>query len=130
MKNELSQRIKQARTEIGISQAELARRLNISRASVSIWESGGNVSQENILKLSDVLKVKPEWLQYGIETRNEVDIELLTRCIVEAGQATGEIGLDLDEYQQARLVAYLYNESVRGVTPNRSRIADLIKVMH
>ena len=105
----LSSRIKKARIKAGISQAELARRMNISRASVSIWESGGNVSQENILKLSSLLRVTPEWLQYDVSARPEVDVEMLKDCLVKTELMSKKLNVDLNQDQQARLAAYLYN---------------------
>ncbi len=125
----LSSRIKKARVKSGISQAELARRMDISRASVSIWESGGNVSQENILKLSNLLRVTPEWLQYDVSARPEVDVEMLKDCLVKTELMSKKLNVDLNEDQQARLAAYLYTEELRGAEPDEKRVSDLIRIL-
>lgn len=125
----LSSRIKKARVKAGISQAELARRMAISRASVSIWESGGNVSQENILKLSSLLRVTPEWLQYDVSARPEVDVEMLKDCLIKTELMSKKLNVDLNQDQQARLAAYLYTEELRGAEPDEKRVSDLIRIL-
>jgi len=125
----LSSRIKKARIKAGISQAELARRMDISRASVSIWESGGNVSQDNIIKLASILKVTPEWLQYDVSARPEVDVEMLKECLVKTEHMSRKLGVNLNQDQQARLAAYLYTEELRGSEPDEKRISDLIRIL-
>ena len=125
----LSGRIKTARTKSGISQAELARRMNISRASVSIWESGGNVSQDNIIKLAGLLKVTPEWLQYDVSARPEVDVEMLKNCLIKTELMSEKLDVELNQDQQARLAAYLYTEELRGEDPDENRISDLIRIL-
>ncbi|NOY66714.1 MAG: helix-turn-helix transcriptional regulator [Gammaproteobacteria bacterium] len=128
-KEGLSSRIKAARVKSGISQAELARRMDISRASVSIWESGGNVSQDNIVKLASLLKVTPEWLQYDVSARPEVDVEMLKNCLIKTELMSKKLDADLNQDQQARLAAYLYTEELRGTEPDENRISDLIRIM-
>lgn len=125
----LSSRIKSARMKSGISQAELARRMDISRASVSIWESGGNVSQENIIKLSGLLKVTPEWLQYDVSAKPEVDVEMLKNCLIKTEFVSKKLNVGLNQDQQARLAAYLYTEELRGAEPDDKRISDLISIL-
>lgn len=125
----LSSRIKKARVKAGISQAELARRMDISRASVSIWESGGNVSQENIIKLSNLLRVTPEWLQYDVSARPEVDVEMLKDCLIKTELMSKKLNVDLNQDQQARLAAYLYTEELRGAEPDEKRVSDLIRIL-
>jgi transcriptional regulator with XRE-family HTH domain len=129
MKTSLSQRIKQARLKAGISQAELARRMNISRASVSIWESGGNVSQDNIVRLSKLLRVTPEWLQYEVGARPEVDIAILKDCLVKVDKVSEKMKQKLSRDQYARITAYLYTDELRGSTLDDKKIADLIKTV-
>lgn len=127
MKTSLSQRITQARLKAGITQAELARRMNISRASVSIWESGGNVSQENILRLAKLLRVTPEWLQYEVGAKPEVDVAMLKDCLVKAEKVADKNKLKMNRDQHARVSAYLYSDELRGNSLDEKKIVDLIK---
>ncbi len=126
----IGQRIKQARQKLSLTQAELARRLDISRASVSIWESGGNVSQENVLKLTKILRVRPEWLQYGVEARPDVDVDLLTQCLDKARTAAGKSDVALNSDLEARLVACLYADASRGISITAPRVMDLLKILN
>ena len=127
MKTSLSQRITQARLKAGITQAELARRMNISRASVSIWESGGNVSQENILRLAKLLRVTPEWLQYEVGAKPEVDVAILKDCLVKAEKVAEKNKIKLTREQHARVSAYLYSDELRGSTLDEKKVLDVIK---
>lgn len=127
MKNSIAQRIKQARLQAGLTQAELARRMGISRTSASIWESGGNVSQENLPRLAKVLKVTPEWLHYGVQ-RDEVDHGVLRQCIALACEVKSNLaGGHLDEDKLSHIVVELYTDGIRGVELCKSRIHELIE---
>ncbi len=63
----LSERIKLALAEQHISQAELARRLGVTRQSVSLWCSSPSMelSASNALRLAQELEVDPYWLVFG-----------------------------------------------------------------
>lgn len=59
----LSERIKAARVALGLSQDELARRVNSTRVSVSGWERDINRPREHLIpKLAQVLKLQPSQL--------------------------------------------------------------------
>lgn len=69
-------RIRQAREAIKISgkpmsQGELARRLRVSRAAVSQWESGNTLSlkHENLMNLAKEVKSSSNYLLHGIESK-------------------------------------------------------------
>jgi phage repressor protein C with HTH and peptisase S24 domain len=63
----LANRIIEARQECSLSKAELARRVGVTRATVSMWESGQieSLKDDNLLSLSDLLDVNPRWLNSG-----------------------------------------------------------------
>lgn len=63
----IGKRIKEAREEICYTQAEVARRLKITRASVSVWESGGNITDKNLNALSLLFDTHPAFLRYGCD---------------------------------------------------------------
>jgi len=65
--NTLASRIIEARGELDISKAELARRVGVSRATVSMWESGQieSLRDDNLLLLAELLNVSPRWLNSG-----------------------------------------------------------------
>lgn len=61
------ERVTEARIRSGMSQADLARELKISDASISQWESGEikHLRAENLLRLAVALGVDPGWLLHG-----------------------------------------------------------------
>lgn len=125
----IGKRIKQARSKVGITQAELSRRMNITRASVSIWESGGNVSQDNIIKVAKILKVTPEWLQYEVGANRDISVDILKDCLEAASSAVKKMNVSLTSKQQARLVAHLYTDALAEVPITQARTIDLIKII-
>lgn len=63
MQNNLGERIKKYRTERGLTQAQLAKRLYLTPQAVSKWENGLSVPDAEMLKsLAQVLQVTPDML--------------------------------------------------------------------
>lgn len=67
VKMTLHNRIKQAIEESPYKAAEVARKLGVSRASVSLWMNGGTkkVDADNLIALCDLLGINIKWLQNG-----------------------------------------------------------------
>ena len=60
---EIGEKIKRARQEAGITQAELARRLNVTPQTISQYERGLiNPKYETALKFAEALDLQPSWL--------------------------------------------------------------------
>ncbi len=71
--NAVGRNLKKFRFEKGLTQDELARRINVSRQTVSSWETGRNEPDiESLQLLAGVLDVTVEELIYG--KRNAVDL--------------------------------------------------------
>lgn len=68
----LAERLESARAAAGLTQAELSRRVGVSRATVSLWFSGTtkDFSGENLIKAARALKVSVSWLSTGRGKRN------------------------------------------------------------
>lgn len=60
-------RLRKARLKHGLSQAQVATALKVTRSAVSQWErfSGVNPNSNNLRALADLLKVNYEWLATG-----------------------------------------------------------------
>lgn len=55
MSNALGKRIRRAREKEGLTQAKLAEKIGVTSASVSTWEAGGGISENNKKKLEKIL---------------------------------------------------------------------------
>ena len=74
----LCERIRQLRQDRGLSQVDLAKRLNVTKQSVSNWENDNiQPSIEMLQKLSDVFSVSTDYL-LGRENRRYLEISGLT----------------------------------------------------
>ncbi len=69
-------RIKSARKRLSMSQAVLARHINVDQSSIAYWESGRTApKQSRVVELADVLGVTPEWLQFGV-SQSSASVEI------------------------------------------------------
>lgn len=58
----LGKRIKNERLKLGLTQEELAEKVDISKNFMSLIENGKNMSVETLLKISDVFGVSVDYL--------------------------------------------------------------------
>lgn len=126
MRASIGKRIKEARQRVGLTQAEVARRMGISRTSASIWESGGSVSQENIPRLAKVLKVTPEWLHYGVQ-RDAVDTEILKKCLQLAYTAKSRVDGKLNDEIMSNIIVELYTRGSQGIEIDNEKFNELLE---
>ena len=61
----IAYRVKERRIKLGLTQAELARRVGISQQSLQKIEDGKTQNPRKLLNLSRTLNCDPEWLQFG-----------------------------------------------------------------
>ncbi|MFV4846612.1 LexA family protein [Edwardsiella tarda] len=82
MKTEMKDRIRSRRVQLGITQQALAKRLGVSRVSVTKWESGTTKPDgENLHQLASILQVATEWILYGSSSAAPDEIKDDTRVI-------------------------------------------------
>ena len=106
----LRERLRGRRKGLDLTQAELARRLEIDQSTVAKWETGPNAPRTAIMKrLADVLDVSIAWLVAGDETgtppepvmrteaRGEKDLPVLSTTSGE-DEADFKIGAEVHEY--------------------------------
>lgn len=75
----IGSRITRLREQNGMSQSDLARRMNISRASVQSWECGANYpSTENLILLAKIFHVSTDYL-LNISATKTVNIDSYSR---------------------------------------------------
>ena len=76
-KNLVGKNIKKTREEKGLSQEQLAERLNMTRQAVSNWERGKTEPDiETLQRLSEVLEVSVEELIYGEKAKTGMPRDL------------------------------------------------------
>lgn len=74
----ISKNIKLLREQKKMSQADLAKRLGITRSSVNAWEQGISVpSTQYIIELSDLFNVSTDFL-LGVKSSSSISLENLT----------------------------------------------------
>ena len=79
----VADRIKNLREQKGMTQAELAKQLGITRSSVNAWEMGISVpSTQYIVELAGLFKVSTDYL-LGLNTSATVSISGLTEADVQ-----------------------------------------------
>lgn len=70
----IAEKIKTLRTAKGWSQAELARRLGVTRNGINTWEQGlSTPSIANIAELAKIFSVSTDYL-LGVENKSTIDI--------------------------------------------------------
>ncbi len=71
-------RIKSSRENLAVTQAELARKLSVTRACVNAWEMGISIpSSERMVELAEVLNVSTDFL-FGKDDTDTLDLSGLT----------------------------------------------------
>ena len=65
--NTLTERIRTAREQAGLSQTDVAKALRVSASAVNQWEQGlsKNIKLEHFFALANLLKQDPQWLATG-----------------------------------------------------------------
>ena len=79
---EFSERLKDLRKQVGLTQVDVAEKLRISQPAYASWERGvKKPTQENLVKIAQVLNVSVDYLVGNSEEKSdELDnIELLLR---------------------------------------------------
>ena len=71
----IGSRIARLREQNGLSQADLAKRMNISRAGIQSWECGANCpSTDNLISLAKIFHVSTDYL-LDIDAVNTVNLD-------------------------------------------------------
>ena len=87
----ISARIRQLREQYGMTQSELARRLDVTRSSVNAWESGlSNPTTQYVVALTRLFHVSADYL-LGTE-------ESFSLCLTGDSQEEIRLIMDLIRY--------------------------------
>lgn len=105
----ISEKLYQLRTKSGLSQEELAEKVNVSRQSISKWESGSSIpSIDKVLELSRVYGVSTDFLlndeleemptevivgSSKQDTSRKISVETVNEYLLAVGDAARKIAL-------------------------------------
>ena len=62
---DFAKRITQSRQKVGLSQADCARDIGVSRQRWNNWEIGYSKPKKHLQKVAKLLRCDPDWLQHG-----------------------------------------------------------------
>ncbi|MBY6916002.1 helix-turn-helix domain-containing protein [Clostridium botulinum] len=116
MSNILGERIKERRLLLGYNQPELAKIMNVSKQTVSNWESGNRTPDaETLSKLSDLFSVSVDFLLGKVNTadiKNEYIIKNKAKEILEVLKKAGVNleNIDYDKLEQLLKLANIEKE--------------------
>lgn len=118
-----AERIQELMRERGLTQAQLAHACGIKPPSVSQWFSDGlkrttMIAGDSLVAAAKALGASPEWIVTGRGQRDlsqplELDLEILKSAIVSVKEALKALGLELDAFVAAPMVAFAYRERLR-----------------
>ena len=76
---QFSERLKKLRIERNMSQNELSKKMDLTRATINAWEMGINTpNAQSLVLLASFFKVSVDYL-LGLDNRQKVDIEDLNQ---------------------------------------------------
>lgn len=87
----MSDRIKQKRLELGLSQDQLAEKAKISQPAIKKIEGGGNT--KFVVEIAEALGVSPTWLKTGEEQNTKVKEERAIYNVTNGPSIKGKVPL-------------------------------------
>ena len=122
----MGQRIKQKRTEYGLTMEELGNRLGVQKSAVNKWEKGEvlNIKRSYIKEMADIFHCSPAWLM-GMD-----DVTDVTLTYTAEGKETVTTTVDLDPiigHKQQSLRAALYAAALAVKDENLEVAIELLK---
>lgn len=130
----IGKRIREARTDRGLTQTAVAQVLGISRAAISQWESGSSkgLKPENLLRLCRLLNLRPDWVVFGEGAMNAGPSDAggyhaLAAIVSGVERLLDEENLVLPADKKGELVALLYQAYVeQGDLPDLASIREQV----
>jgi len=109
MSNPVPNNIARLRKEHGLSQAALAKRLNMSITQVSRLERGlSSVTQFRVQIISKVFDIAPHELFMDNRSRERIELKIMKDVIVQLDEMIVRLGVTLTPKQRGDLTIELY----------------------
>ena len=78
---QIAERIKNARNKRGLSVADVAKTLDVTRQTVYNWEETGEIRENSLDDLCGVLKEAKAWIRYGVKESPAFDRDLFAKAL-------------------------------------------------
>lgn len=102
----IAERLKSKREEFGLTQALLAKKINVTGSSISQWERGETSPKgNNLLNLCEVFICSPEWLTEGTESKVLNDNLINIPFYSDVNAAAGMGRCVIDEFKEELWIA-------------------------
>lgn len=106
----LAERLAKKRTDLGLSQQELAKRAKLSQSVIGMLESGARKNSAHIPAIANVLGVESLWLSSGVGPEKRISsVEGLSANAIKIAHLVNE----MSEEQQVTLLHFLATERTR-----------------
>lgn len=154
--NQIGDRIKQARTALELTQAELAQKTSVSRSAIVHYEQGNAVpGSVELVKLADVLQLSPNYLlsgsdnffaspsiEHALASENpQIIISTTAICLMALDREVREsisamvmamvkAKLNKRDYQELIKAIGLVGQSIPQMMPDLEKVADEAVAQH
>lgn len=128
----LAQRLKSARNQAGLTQAELGKKIGVSQNTIQKVESGGETKYIN--QLAKALGVNVDWLEFGIGEANTAtnkangeteDLIIIDVLNVEASAGNGSLGDLVEVVKKLHYVPEQFHTYFQGLNPENIRVINI-----
>ncbi len=119
----VANRLKTLRNKAGLSQSDLARSVEVTRAATSRWEQGDidSILARNAIRVAGTLGTSVEYLFTGKEPCAQIDVAALSRAI----RIVEQVLTDLTPKSKAAIVALIYELILTGQPVSKNVIRQL-----
>lgn len=124
----LADNLKIRRKELGLTLAEVAKRVGVTEATVQRWESGNikNLRQERICALAEALRTTPAYLMGWTSPGDELIGQRIGEAMEQEGISVEELSLRTN-ISVAELRRYLAGEDLAQISlPRLGKLADAL----
>lgn len=112
----LKEDLRKRRLELNLTMAEVAKRVGVSEATISRWESGDieNMRRDKIVLLAEALQVTPGYIM-GFEDKPEHAQDSLANVYFSLARNAQEEGLDPEDIKIAiEMIKTLKKKGIKG----------------
>lgn len=126
-----SEKVKNSRIKSGMSQESLAERLDVSRQTVSKWESGVSFPEiEKLIALSDIFDVSIDYLLRDKQINSVIHSKSLDRMVIQflnSSNDMADISKQLVDIAEDGIIDDKEKIQLENIICNMDRIAENIE---